>query len=66
MNLLAPTGNGEVCLEILQQLSEPISRTNKLFISSSTPEFQVNCIKKQLSAPAERPGNKNIIITWSH
>ena len=47
-----PTGNGEDanCLEILQQKSEPISRTNKLFISSSTPEFQENCIK-QLSAP---------------
>ena len=34
-NLWAPTGNAEDanCLEILQQQSEPISRTNKLFIS---------------------------------
>ena len=57
----APTGNGECanCLEILQQQSESISLTNKLFISSSTPEFQDKCIK-QLSAPAERLGNKII------
>ena len=63
-NLRAPTGNGEDAnyLEILQQLSEPISRTNKLFISSSTPKFQENCIK-QLSAPAERLGNK---IYYNH
>ena len=42
---VTPTGNGEDanCLEILQQQSEPISRTNKLFfISSSTPKFQNN------------------------
>ena len=43
---VGPTGNGEDanCLKILQHQSEPISRTNKLFISSSTPEFQENCI----------------------
>ena len=61
----AHTGNGKDanCLEILQQQSEPISRKNKLFISSSTPEFQENSIKKQLSAPAERLGNK---IYYNH
>ena len=34
-NLWGPTGNAEDanCLEIMQQQSEPISRTNKLFIS---------------------------------
>ena len=68
MNLWAPNGNGEgaKCLEILQQQSEqqsePFSRTNKLFISSSTPEFRENCIKK-LSAPVERLGNK---IYYNH
>ena len=46
-----------LCLEILQQQSDPISRTNKLFVSSSKPAFQENCIK-QLSAPAERLRNK--------
>ena len=44
---VGPTGYGEGanCLEILQQQSEPILRTNKLFISSSTPELQENCIR---------------------
>ena len=44
---VAPVDNGEDanCSEILQQQSEPISRTNKLFISSSTHEFQEKCIK---------------------
>ena len=61
----APVDNGadDKCLEILQQQSDIISRTNKLIISSSTTEFQENCIKKQLSAPAEHLRNK---IYYNH
>ena len=42
----APVDNGAdaKCLEILQQQSDSISLTNKLLISSSTPEFQENSI----------------------
>ena len=53
----ADDGEDMLCLAILQQQSNSISRTNKLFVSSSKPAFQENCIK-QLSAPAERPRNK--------
>ena len=44
---MGPANDGEdtLCLEILQQQSDSISRTNKLFVSPSKPAFQENCIK---------------------
>ena len=68
MNLWAPTGSGEDanCAEIVQQQSESFSRTNKLLISSSTPEFQGNCIKNSFLLKSNVEETKYIITTWSH
>ena len=59
----APADGGEdtLCLEILQQQFDSISRTHKLFVSSSKPAFQAKLHKKQLSAPAERIRKKNAL-----
>ena len=47
MSQRAPTDNGEatLCMEILQEQSDCISRTNKLFVSSPKPAFQEKCIE---------------------
>ena len=60
-NLWGPANDGEdaLCLEILQQQSDSISGTNKLFVSTLKPAFLENCLKK-LSAPNETSTKQHI------
>ena len=52
-------------MEILQQQSAPILCTNKLFISSSTPEFQENCIKTDFCS-SRTSRKQNILLSLGH
>ena len=47
---MADDGEDTLCLEILLQQSDSISRKNKLFVSSSKPVFQENSIKTAFSS----------------
>ena len=62
---MAEDGEDTLCLKILQQQSDSISRKNKLFVSSSKLAFRENCIKR-LSAPVKHLRNKiynNYLVT---